>query len=148
MSVCNEAASKLQRHVSMYFADIIVTQAEEEAFDDICAAHELIKRLNACCPAILHSVVPQLDQESRAEDTQIRLIATQTLGEMFAEKSAGDLVKQHPATWLSWLSRRNDKNTSVRLKFVQTCKGLLSGPVEQRAAIEGELDIRMLLELY
>ncbi|EJD05552.1 uncharacterized protein FOMMEDRAFT_132048 [Fomitiporia mediterranea MF3/22] len=145
VEVCNATSDKLHRNVSHYFADFIHSHAGDEEYDEISRCHELIKRLNAACPALLHNVVPQLEEEMRAEQVQIRILATQVLGEMFADKADGDLEKKYPSTWSSWLMRRGDKSPQVRLAFVEGCKGLLlHHRVELREAVEEALNMKLL----
>ncbi|KLO11387.1 ARM repeat-containing protein [Schizopora paradoxa] len=125
VEVCNATADKLQRHVCQYFTDIIVSHSEAEDFDEVEKAHELIKRLNHSCPSLLHNVVPQLDEELKVEDVRLRQMATQVLGEMFADNAGGNLDKKYPNTWGLWLARQKDKSPAVRVSFVEGCKGLL-----------------------
>lgn len=104
-------------------------------------AHTLIKRLNRAVPALLHNVVPQLEEELRVQDVQIRVMATQTLSEMFADvKSGAEFVKKYPTTWNSWLARKNDQGLPVRLAFVEGAKGVLVNmtPPEPREELEGK----------
>jgi sister chromatid cohesion protein PDS5 len=138
VQVCNATADKLQRHVCQYFTDIIVAHSRDEEFEEIRTAHELIKRLNHSCPALLQSVVPQLEEELRVEDVQLRSIVTQVLGEMFSDKGGADLAKKYPSTWTVWLNRRHDKSPAVRLKFVETAKGLLINLPEFRDVVDGQ----------
>lgn len=139
VQVCNATADKLQRHVCQYFTDLIIEHSREEEYEEMQTAHDLIKRLNRSCPALLHNVVPQLEEELRVQENQIRIMATQTLGEMFADKGGGDLVKKYPTTWAAWLSRKNDQAVVVRQCFVETAKGVLVNiPLpEQREQIGG-----------
>lgn len=137
IQVCNATATKLQRNVCQYFTDIMLQHSEEEDFDEIRKAHDLIKRLNRSCPSLLHNVVPQLEEELRVEEVQIRLMATQVLGEMFAEKGGVEFMKKYPSTWSFWVARRNDKASTVRMAFVEASKALLSGIGEMRDLIEG-----------
>ncbi|KAG5654557.1 hypothetical protein H0H81_000082 [Sphagnurus paluster] len=140
VSVCNATADKLQRQVCQHFTDIIVANSRDtEDFDEIRSTHELIKRLNRSCPGLLHSVIPQLEEELRVEEVSLRLIATQVLGEMFADKGGAELVKKYPTTWNVWTLRRNDKAALVRLKFVEATKGLLVNLAEYREVIEEAL---------
>ena len=125
VQVCNATADKLQRHVCQYFTDIIVQHSREEEYDEIRTAHDLIKRLNRTSPTLLHNVVPQLEEELRVEDVQLRTLATQVLGEMLADKGGADLVRKYPTTWQVWLLRRNDKSAAVRLAMVEAAKGLI-----------------------
>ncbi|KAE9387817.1 cohesin-associated protein Pds5 [Gymnopus androsaceus JB14] len=136
VNVCNQTADKLQRNVALYFTDIIVSNSEEEDFDQIRTAHDLIKRLHASCPNLLPSVIPQLEEELHAESSTLRSIATQVLGEMFSDKSGGDLAKNHPSTWNAWLGRKVDKSPAVRLKFVEASKGSTLPLPEMVEAIE------------
>lgn len=104
-------------------------------------AHDLIKRLNSSCQSLLHNVVPQLEEELRVQDNHIRIMATQTLGEMFADKGGVDLAKKYPTTWAAWLSRQNDQAVAVRQCFVETAKGVLVHMTipEQREQVGGAL---------
>ncbi|KAF8067855.1 armadillo-type protein [Lyophyllum atratum] len=144
VQVCNATADKLQRHVCQYFTDIIVANSRDEDFSEIRTAHELIKRLNHSCPALLHSVIPQLEEELRVEEVALRLIATQVLGEMFADKSGAELVKKYQTTWNAWVLRKNDKSVAVRLRFVEATKGLLVNPFEERGVVEDSLRSKFL----
>ena len=64
-------------------------------------------------------------------------MATQVLGEMFADKNGAELMKNYPSTWSLWLHRKNDKSVSVRLTFLEAIKGVLVNIPEAREAIEG-----------
>ena len=136
--VCNRSSTKLQRYVCQYFTDIILQHSDEEEFEDIQKAHDLVKSLNRFCPSLLHNVVPQLEEELRVDEVSIRIMATQTLGEMFADSGGTEFMRKYPSTWNLWLTRRNDKAAAVRLAFVEACKGLVVAPGDTREAIEGE----------
>lgn len=137
VDICNATSDKLQRHVCQYFTDNIVQHSQEGNFDEVQAAHELIKRLNRSCPSLLHNVIPQLEEELRVEEVQLRHMATRVLGDMFADKGSNDLEKKYASTWTLWLARMNDKATTVRVAFVEACRGLLlHHRSELRKAIE------------
>jgi sister-chromatid-cohesion protein PDS5 len=87
---------------------------------------------------LLHSVIPQLEEELRVDQIQVRLIVTQALGEMFAEKGGPDLVRKYPTTWNVWLMRKNDKAAAVRLKLVESAKGLVLHLPDHRETVEGK----------
>ncbi|OCH91293.1 hypothetical protein OBBRIDRAFT_792457 [Obba rivulosa] len=145
VQVCNATADKLQRHVCQYFTDIIVLHSRDEEFEEVRKAHDLIKQLNRSCPSLLHNVVPQLEEELRVEENQIRVMATQVLGEMFADKGGADFMKKYPTTWNVWLLRKNDKASVVRLTFVEAAKGVLVNlpDSEVRDAIEETLQQKL-----
>jgi sister chromatid cohesion protein PDS5 len=139
VQVCNATADKLQRYVCAYFTEIIVNHSQDEDFDEIRTVHELIKQVNRSCPSILHSVVPQLEEELRADKVELRQIVTQVLGDMFSDKGGAYLVKKYPSTWNVWLNRRNDKTASIRITFVEATRGLLVNMPEVREVVEGLL---------
>ncbi|KAF9652585.1 ARM repeat-containing protein [Thelephora ganbajun] len=142
--VCNGSSTKLQRYVCQYFTDIILQHSDEEEFEEIQKAHDLVKRLNRFCPSLLHNVVPQLEEELRVDEVSIRIMATQALGEMFADSGGTDFMRKYPSTWNLWLTRRNDKAAAVRLAFVEACKGLVIAPGDTREAIEDALSAKLL----
>jgi sister chromatid cohesion protein PDS5 len=139
VQVCNSTSDRLQRNVCQYFTEIIVQHAPDEELDDIRKAHELVKQLNKFCSPLLHLVIPQLEEELRVEDLALRTLATQVLGEMFADKGGADLVRKYPTTWSIWNLRRNDKSSAIRLVFVEAAHRLLVGLPEQRDFVEGPL---------
>ncbi|KAI0280430.1 armadillo-type protein [Russula aff. rugulosa BPL654] len=144
VQVCKTTSDRLQRHVCQYFTEIIVQHAPDDEFDDIRKAHELVKQLNKFCSPLLHLVIPQLEEELRVEDLTLRMMATQVLGEMFADKGGADLLRRYPTTWSHWNLRRNDKSPVVRLAFVEAMYGLLVGLPEQRDFVEETLSGKLL----
>ena len=141
IDVCNRTAERLQRNVCQYFTDVILSHsdASEEDMEEIRSAHDLIKALNKGCPSLLLNVVPQLEEELRVDRLQLRILATQVLGDMFAEpKNGAELSKKYPSAWQCWLHRKSDKAAGVRLAFVEACKGMIVGNlVDFRMEIEG-----------
>jgi len=103
-----------------------------------------VKRLFRSCPGVLHSVIPILETELRADDLNARLIATQTLGEMYAEKGGLDLVRKHPSTWTAWVNRKSDVAVAVRLKCVEAVPALLTSLPDCREALDGVYQVVLL----
>ncbi|KAG0346698.1 hypothetical protein BG004_001038 [Podila humilis] len=122
---CNE---KLQRYVFQYFSDIISTAGNGELtskdLNDFKTLHQLVIELNKAAPLLLLNVIPQLEEELKFSDVNVRSLATAALGEMFADKTA-QLGTQYETTWKLWLMRRNDKVISVRLVWLETLVNLL-----------------------
>lgn len=138
VEVCNATADKLQRYVCQYFTDIIVQHSKDDDFAEIRTAHDLIKQINRDSPQLLHNVVPQLEEELKVNEYEVRLLATQVLGEMFADKRGGELARKYPHVWDVWQARRNDKASGVRIAFVEGCQGIIVFHPELRQSTEGE----------
>ncbi|KYK57820.1 Armadillo-type fold protein [Drechmeria coniospora] len=106
-NICNGCADKMSRYVSQYFSDVILNASgfatngngrhgEDSDEEDGAAgpsegdlkslrqAHLLIRELWRAAPTILQNVVPQLDAELSADNVHLRLIATETFGDMIA----------------------------------------------------------------
>ena len=103
-TICNERADRMAREISKYFSDIIVDASaytKESRGDSVDAedldasvgpdgqdlaelekAHRLLRELWRACPSVLQNVIPQLEQELSAENVQLRVLATETLGDM------------------------------------------------------------------
>ncbi|PWN48272.1 ARM repeat-containing protein [Violaceomyces palustris] len=133
--VCGATKDRLQKHVAQYFTEVIVAAAEEEdpdaKMEAFQTAHSLIVQINRAVPSLLLNVIPQLEQELKAEDAQLRALATKMLGQMFAEKPSqksgegGDLAKKYASTWKAWLGRAYDKSVTLRTVWVEATKDLL-----------------------
>ena len=141
VQVCNGATDKLQRHICQYFGDLLTSNQsdddEETDRDTMRTSHDLIKRLFRSCPGVLHSVIPILETELRSDGLDSRLLATQTLGEMYADKGGQDLVRKHPSTWMAWVNRKADVAVAVRLKCVEATPALITSLPECREALAG-----------
>ncbi|KAG5933666.1 hypothetical protein E4U53_000919 [Claviceps sorghi] len=107
-NICNGCADKMSRYISQYFSDVILgaskfatksngfrhgddsdeddnTSGPSEAdLKSLRQAHMLIRELWRAAPDILQNVVPQLDAELSADNVHLRLIATETFGDMIS----------------------------------------------------------------
>lgn len=108
-TICNSCADKMAREVSKYFSEVIMEvtsrhrdtkrresgDAEaaiedatiapsEEDMQELAKAHRLMRELWRACPAVLQNVIPQLEAELGAENVRLRLLATETIGDMIA----------------------------------------------------------------
>ncbi|EGF98446.1 uncharacterized protein MELLADRAFT_69311 [Melampsora larici-populina 98AG31] len=174
VDVCNACEDKLQSAVCRYFTDLIIlgakkvsgrvypsdsadedAQSSDEEDKDgstkqIKDTHILIKNIHKACPGLLLNVIPQLQVELETEQADVRLLATETLGEMFAAQpssgtgitsnihtlagssangatSAGnDLARRYPNTWKVWISKSKDISPQIRIAVIQSCKSILS----------------------
>lgn len=98
-----------------YFSDIISTAGSgvlsAKELNDFKTVHQLVVELNKAAPVLLLNVIPQLEEELKLTDVNIRSLAVSSLGQMFAEKTS-QLTNQYESTWKAWLQRYvlNSKN--------------------------------------
>lgn len=107
-TVCNSCPEKMARYVGQYFSEVIMDVSgnnghanghkddddsddddggggpSESDFKELRKAHQLLRELWRAAPAVLPNVIPQVDAELSADNIQLRLLATETLGDMIA----------------------------------------------------------------
>ncbi|KAG0138827.1 hypothetical protein HOY82DRAFT_544971 [Tuber indicum] len=87
-----------------------------EDLHELHKAHLLVKELWKACPAVLQNVIPQLEQELLAENAELRILATETIGDMAL---TGNFGSSAPVTWKAWIGRSNDRSNIVRSKWAE-----------------------------
>ncbi|KAJ8130712.1 hypothetical protein O1611_g2920 [Lasiodiplodia mahajangana] len=107
-TVCNSCPDRMARYVGQYFSDVIMDvsgkgghtnghkddeQSDDEAapagpseadFKELRKAHQLMRELWRAAPTVLPNVIPQVDAELSADNVSLRLLATETLGDMIS----------------------------------------------------------------
>ncbi|OMJ17093.1 Sister chromatid cohesion protein pds5 [Smittium culicis] len=144
IDLCNNTTTTLQKYVCQYFNDIIIasskqTESDKETITNLKTAHYLILELNKTASGILQNVVPQLEEELGVDESNIRSMATQVLGEMFLDKGY-TLASRFPSTWSSWVRRRSDKNTTVRVMWVEHAVLMLQKQPQLAKELEEKLE--------
>jgi sister chromatid cohesion protein PDS5 len=109
--LCNVVSDKMARYVLRYFSSVLLdtsmaissepkkgrrkTQEEEEEEDitqgpseeelkESKKAHLLLRELWRAAPSVLREIIPQLESELSTENTHIRLMAVEAIGDMIA----------------------------------------------------------------
>lgn len=105
-TVCNSCPEKMARYAGQYFSDVIMDVSgghgnghrddddsddddgtmgpTESDFKELRKAHQLLRELWRAAPTVLPNVIPQVDAELSADNIQLRLLATETLGDMIS----------------------------------------------------------------
>lgn len=107
-AICASIPEKMTTYISQYFNNVIVDasepvqmnghsgkghgrnssigEADEDGRDlkELSKAHRLIRELWRACPDVLQHVIPQVEAELSAESESLRLIATETIGDVAA----------------------------------------------------------------
>ena len=116
-NICTMVPEKMAREISKYFSDVILSASgangsgakgkgavdvedmedtvmgpSEEDMQELEKAHRLVRELWRACPPVLQSVVPQLEAELAAENTQLRVLATETIGAMISGIGASGIL--------------------------------------------------------
>ena len=114
MNICNACPDKMARYIKQYFSSVLVDAAavnmpsskhrshkrtsselddsddeairgrSDEDLHEMKKAHQLLRELWRSCPSVLQDLIPQIDAELSAEDVQMRLLGTETFGDMIA----------------------------------------------------------------
>ncbi|KAL4742368.1 armadillo-type protein [Aspergillus similis] len=103
-AICQACPERMTSHVSQYFNNVIIdasatgtqngpskqvrrtnlddSDEEGEDIKELSKAHRLIRELWRACPDVLQNVIPQLEAELSAESVSLRMLATQTIGDL------------------------------------------------------------------
>ena len=118
-TICNSCEDKMAREISKYFNDVIMDASAsshphrkstgdvddgdestlgptEDDLRELYKAHRLLRELWRACPTVLQNVIPQLEAELSAENLQLRLLATETLGDIVSGIGAAGLPPPPP----------------------------------------------------
>ncbi|KAI4285867.1 MAG: hypothetical protein L6R38_000312 [Xanthoria sp. 2 TBL-2021] len=112
--ICIACPENMARYFSQYFNDIVIDASQtsthkvpsknkkrhsdgvddsdddhtggpnEEGISDLRKVHGLLRELWRACPGVLQNVIPQLEAELSAENIQLRLLATETFGDIIS----------------------------------------------------------------
>ncbi|KAJ3309684.1 hypothetical protein HDU93_005497, partial [Gonapodya sp. JEL0774] len=103
VDLCKNTSEYLQRYFATHFSDIILRAKEENDVDTVLSAHKSIVEIHRAAPSVLDRLIPVLEDEVMTENDQIRLAATESLGQMLCEKGSA-LAKTTPSALQKWLS--------------------------------------------
>ncbi|KAG0164485.1 hypothetical protein DFQ30_009873 [Apophysomyces sp. BC1015] len=123
--ICRNCTDTLQRRVCQYFSDTLMavsrSDGSQEDLEELKKVHELIRMVHSVVPNLLLNVVPQMAEEMKVDEYNVRQIATRTIGNMITEEGS-TLLQRYPGIWKTWMSRRNDKAIPIRLQWLETCE--------------------------
>lgn len=118
--VCTTCTERMLSLISAYFANVIVdassttqvdrhpkhagrgaqdlnpTEDDVEGLADLSKAHRLVRELWRACPDVLVNVVPQIETELSSATVALRVLATETLGDLAAGVGLAGLPPSSP----------------------------------------------------
>lgn len=140
-TICNSCSEKMARYVSQYFNEVIMeistgvpklnghrggndtsTESEDEDLTtgpteadikELQKAHNLLRELWRASSSVLQNVIPQLEQELCADDIQLRLLATETLGDIISGIGAAGPPPPSSMDPAAYPPARLDANSSL-----------------------------------
>ncbi|KAJ0419828.1 armadillo-type protein [Aspergillus carlsbadensis] len=118
-AICQACPERMTSHISQYFNNVIIdasaagaeaassrnshrkpnlddSDEEGEDIKELNKAHRLIRELWRACPDVLQNVIPQLEAELSAESVSLRLLATQTIGDLTSGTGIAGLPPSPP----------------------------------------------------
>ncbi|KAH0539698.1 sister chromatid cohesion protein PDS5 homolog B isoform X1 [Cotesia glomerata] len=135
---CSET---LEPYIQAFFNHVLILGKEEKELQICKKVYDLIYELNHICPAVLISVLPQLECKLKSSSETERLNAVALLARMFSEKGS-QLASQHTSLWRAFLGRFNDISVAIRIKCVQYSMHFLLNHPELRKDITETLKLR------
>ncbi|KAK7205746.1 armadillo-type protein [Myxozyma melibiosi] len=145
-TICINCSDRISRYVAQYFIEATYELTTKSSSQDITEseltelkkAHNLLVEIWKACPEVLQSTIPQLEQEILTESTQIRLLATQTVGLIAGEVPGRvNFMTTHASCWEAWLGRQNDRSALVRSKWAEGCAYITGNRAD---AVEGTVE--------
>ena len=151
-NIVQDCADHLSRDISTYFSEVILPdptdQEEGEGIDveDLEKGHYLINELYLASPHILLNSIPLLEAELQVENNDVRILAVECVGKMAgARVSSANFTITYTACWNAWLARRNDKNPSVRVKWLEAIPDILANNLDVVTDVAGTIQLASLL---
>lgn len=138
--ICQDCADHLSRDISTYFSEVLLPDPTDEDInvEDLEKAHFLINELYLASPHILSNTIPLLEAELQVENNDVRTLAVECVGKMAgARVSSANFTITYASCWNAWLARRNDKNTSVRVKWLESVPDILANNLDVVADVAG-----------
>ncbi|XP_028176870.1 sister chromatid cohesion protein PDS5 homolog B-B isoform X2 [Ostrinia furnacalis] len=136
-----KTSETLEPYIQAFFNHVLILGKEEKELLIFSKVYELIYELYQCCPALLLSVLPQLECKLKSAQFQERLSGVALLARMFSEPGS-ELAKQYPGLWRAFLGRFNDLSVPIRIKCVQYCMHFLVHHPDLRKDITETLKMR------
>ncbi|ORX50442.1 hypothetical protein DM01DRAFT_1094332 [Hesseltinella vesiculosa] len=118
-ALCQSLTEHLQQFFSKYFTEAMIeaSQDDESGMTRLKHVHDIVCKIFPVSPAVLQNVIPQLEEELTLDVLEMRILATETLGTMFAVKTQS-MFTQYRRAWREWLGRRQDKSLIVRTRWL------------------------------
>ena len=122
-------ADKLQPGLGLFLNEAALNYSggdnqDGKQIESLRQVHSQIIEVGRIAPTAVTSAVAQIEEELRADDVDVRLIALTCLADFFTAPGQ-DITRQYPSLWASWLSRMNDRAVNMRIQWSKLAVPLL-----------------------
>ncbi|KAF2675466.1 putative sister chromatid cohesion and DNA repair protein [Microthyrium microscopicum] len=111
----------------------------EEELKESKKAHMLLRELWRAAPTVLQEIIPQLEQELTTDNTPIRLMAVEAVGDMIAGIGAAGPPAAQPLDPVAYPSQSLDTDTSKSYHFLLTPSSSVAFPTKYHSTYEAFL---------
>ncbi|KAG7661421.1 PDS5 [[Candida] subhashii] len=143
LAICESNIDRMSRLVAQYFSEIlydssVATEEDEEekirnsskSMENLKMIHRLCVQLWRFIPQILTSVMTLIDDELNADDEKIRIMATETIGDMLSCSDAkANFFVVNQQTWTNWLKKTSDISPDVRASWIKKFAPIISSNI-------------------
>ena len=166
LSICEANLDRMSRQVAQFFSEMLyesTSHAERaennndrnniskdkidkvQAIESLRKIHKLSIQIWKAIPELLGSVMGLFNDELNTDDEKIRILATETIGNMIGASPSVSVVAKanfiiaHRETWLNWLKKTLDVSPAVRCKWVEQLPQIINSSNSSTSDIATEL---------
>ncbi|KAG2732527.1 hypothetical protein G9P44_004944 [Scheffersomyces stipitis] len=160
IQICELNLDRMSRLVAQYFSELLYdssntqtadlgkeTEKYSNAHSNLHKIHNLSVQIWKSIPELLSSVMGLIDDELNADDEKIRILATETIGQMIGSTSLSSSVSVtkvnffifHRETWANWLKKTTDVSPAVRAKWVEQVPGIIGSSSSSTTEVNNAL---------
>ena len=136
IAICEANVDRMSRQIAKLFSEMLYENTSKGGADadeslrsalvleNLRKVHRLAILIWKYVPEMLLALIGLIDDELKAEDEKIRVLATDTIGQMIGRSSGTtivhkvDFVAAHNDIWQNWLKKAVDGSAAVRCKWV------------------------------
>lgn len=134
----------IQGNISAFVNHVLVGTSSRANQDSELSDHiyPLIYELHKISPGLLLRVLPNVCEQLKAEEEEVRLRAVKLLGRLFASTTA-NYGEEFSRNFRDFVGRFIDVSAAVRLEVVDQCSGIMTRKPALRGLVEPELVKRL-----
>ena len=143
--VLRRVTGNIQNNISSFVNHVLVGTApsmREKASELSDHIYPLIYELHKISPGLLLRVLPNVCEQLKAEEEEVRLRAVKLLGRLFASQNA-EYGAEFGRNFREFLSRFVDVSKAVREEMVDQCALIMRRKQDLRAAVEEKMAERL-----